>query len=77
MNYSIMFRRGSRCEHDPNRECTACFKGEMREVFSVLCGEDFDEAWRRSVRRGADDVAEAFEYFALDPREVPACFATE
>jgi hypothetical protein len=53
-----------KCEHDSERECTACFKAQMADVWGALVGDDFEQAWRSETRRGTEDLVEMFEVFA-------------
>lgn len=68
MNYSVIFQRGARCPHDVHRECAPCFKGGMREVWSALTEEDFDEMWKaQHFSRTKEDLMDAFQcFFTMD-----------
>lgn len=55
MFYSIHFRRSKLCEHDPHRECTACFKEGIAEVLGSL------DEW--DVPKKNEEAAESFEVF--------------
>ena len=52
MFYSIHFRRSKLCEHDPHRECTACFKEGIAEVLGSL------DEW--DVPKKNEEAAESF-----------------
>lgn len=61
---SVDFRRGHACEHDPHRECTACFLGHVRPAFEAIFGGDFSEAWATRTIVGPEDGVDSFECFA-------------
>lgn len=59
----IHFQRDSQCEHDPNRECTVCFKAAMLPYFESL--QSFEEAWqsRSFGTETNEDIADTFSVY--------------
>ena len=64
MRYSCSFNRDDRCEHDAARECTACFKLQMKQVFEAIFDADFDAVWANRCVSGPEDGVDGFEIFA-------------
>jgi len=70
MVVSIEYARGKVCCHSDIRQCTDCFKREIREHREMEPG-DFDRWWRGRIARGPDDVVESitsYELVGLDAR---------
>jgi len=76
MYVEIVYHRGPSCEHDPNRECTACFNEGLIECLGSR--QDADELWEAcNVRTPrARDIAQSLTTFEGDMPQPPqpACF---
>jgi hypothetical protein len=60
MKLESVFHRGESCDHNPDRECTPCFRAAVRVALGV---EDEQALWVTCGITDSGDIVERLTYF--------------